>query len=421
MKIIIDVLRKYLDLTRTKGLYFTIIFSEKIFVILFHFLFISYLEKELYGLFNQINFYSNYIFGISLMGVMIPLTVSANDKNGKLFSTINNLTLFSVFISLIVSLTIFFSNDYLSVLIFGDTNFKNFLLPLIIIVLSDVISEFYIVKLRINEEIIKYSNFLFFRTLIRLSSIIIVYLISSSYLISILLSSLVYLLFSTSVFARDIDVNYFFNFNITDCKKYLKQGLNFLIIYILSTASLALINLVITQKFDLENLAVYNFNNTLSNIPITIVSYIVFYTIPNYSKNFSEIGLKKSLKKLSKNILLAMVISFSFLIISIFLYDFIITFLNIDNSYSDKYQYLLIFLLNTIIVINNFIQIPIFNEKRFRFLLYLNSVIFLTNLLMVYFYPFQYEINTPIYTTLLAQLIFTISLTIFLIKNFNLK
>ena len=171
MKIIIDVLRKYLDLTRTKGLYFTIIFSEKIFVILFHFLFISYLEKELYGLFNQINFYSNYIFGISLMGVMIPLTVSASDKNGKLFSTINNLTLFSVFISLIVSLTIFFSNEYLSVFIFGDTDFKNFLVPLIIIVLSDVISEFHIVKLRVNEEIIKYSKFLFFRTLIRLSSI----------------------------------------------------------------------------------------------------------------------------------------------------------------------------------------------------------------------------------------------------------
>ena len=50
---------------------------------LFHFLFISYLERELYGLFNQINFYSNYIFGISLMGVMLPLTVSASDKNEK--------------------------------------------------------------------------------------------------------------------------------------------------------------------------------------------------------------------------------------------------------------------------------------------------------------------------------------------------
>ena len=421
MKSLIRVLKKYLDLNRTKGLYFSILFFEKIFVMLFHFLFILYLERELYGLFNQINFYSNYIFGISLMGVMLPLTVSASDKNEKLFSTINNLTLFSIIISFIISLAIFFSNEYLSEFIFGSGNFKNFLVPLIIIVLSDVISEFYIVKLRIKEEIIKYSKFLFFRTLIRLSSIVIIYIIFSSYLIAILLSSIVYLLFSTSVFVRDIDVNYFFKFNITDCKKYLKQGFNFLIIYILSTASLALINLVITQKFELKNLAVYNFNNTLSNIPITIVSYIVFYTIPNYSKNFSEIGLRESLKKLSKNILLAMVISFSFLIISVFFYDFIIIFFNIDNSYSDKYQYLLIFLLNTIIVINNFIQIPILNEKRFRFLLYLNSVIFLTNLLMVYFYPFQYEINTPIYTTLLTQLIFTISLTIFLIKNFKLK
>ena len=421
MKLIIELLKNYLYLSKIKVLYFSILFSEKIIVILFHFLFISFIERELYGLYNQINFYSNFIFGISLMGVMIPLTVSTRDKNVKLFTTINNLTIFSIFISILVSLTIFFSKEFLSFFIFGDTDFKNFLIPLIIIVLSDVISEFYIVKLRINEEIIKYSKFLFLRTLIRLSSIIILYIISSSYLIAILLSSLVYLLFSTSVFARDIDIKFFFKFNFTDCKKYLKQGLNFLIIYILSTASLALINLVITQKFDLENLAVYNFNNTLSNIPITIVSYIVFYTIPNYSKNFDIIGLRESLKNLSKNILLAMVISFSFLIISIVLYDFIIILLKIDNSYSDKYQYLLIFLLNTIIVINNFIQIPILNEKRFRFLLYLNSVIFLTNLLMVYFYPFKYEINTPIYTTLLTQLIFTISLTIFLIKNFKLK
>jgi len=292
---------------------------------------------------------------------------------------------------------------------------------MIIIVLSDVISEFYIVKLRINEQILKYSKFLFFRTFIRLSSVVIFYIISSSYLIALLLSSLVYLLFSSSVFKRNIDLNIFFKFNFTDCKKYLKQGLNFLIIYILSTASLALINLVITQKFELENLAVYNFNNTLSNIPITIVSYIVFYTVPNYSKNINEIGLKESLKKLFKNILLAMVIIFSFLIISIILYDFIIIFLNIDNSYSDKYQYLLIFILNTIIVINSFVQIPILNEKNFRFLLYSNAFIFLINFLMFYFYPFKYEINTPIYTTLLTQIFFTISLVAFLIYNFKLK
>jgi len=421
VKFIIDSFKKYLDFSETKGLYLTILFSEKIFVILFHFLFITYLEKELYGLYNQINFYSNYIFGISLMGVIIPLTVSASDKNDKLFSTINNLTLFSIIISLIISFTVFFLSEFFSVFIFGGANFKNFLVPMIIIVLSDVISEFYIVKLRINEQILKYSKFLFFRTFIRLSSVVIFYIISSSYLIALLLSSLVYLLFSSSVFKRNIDLNIFFKFNFTDCKKYLKQGLNFLIIYILSTASLALINLVITQKFELENLAVYNFNNTLSNIPITIVSYIVFYTVPNYSKNINEIGLKESLKKLFKNILLAMVIIFSFLIISIILYDFIIIFLNIDNSYSDKYQYLLIFILNTIIVINSFVQIPILNEKNFRFLLYSNAFIFLINFLMFYFYPFKYEINTPIYTTLLTQIFFTISLVAFLIYNFKLK
>lgn len=421
MKSLIRVLKKYLDLNRTKGLYFSILFFEKIFVMLFHFLFISYLERELYGLFNQINFYSNYIFGISLMGVMLPLTVSASDKNEKLFSTINNLTLFSIIISFIISSAIFFSNEYVSEFIFGSGNFKNFLVPLIIIVLSDVISEFHIVRLRINEEILKYSKFLLFRTFIRLSSIVIGYIIFSSYIIAILFSSIIYLLFSTSVYIRNIETINFFKFNFNECNKFLKQGLNFLVIYILSTASLALINLVITQKFELENLAVYNFNNTLSNIPITIVSYIVFYTIPNYSKNFIEIGLKESLKKLSKNILLAIFIIFSFLIISIILYDFIIIFLNIDNSYSDKYQYLLIFLLNTTIVINNFIQIPILNEKKFRFLMYLNSFIFLTNFLLVYFYPFKYEINTPIYTTFLTQIILTISLTIFLIKNFKLK
>ena len=58
-------------------------------------------------------------------------------------------------------------------------------------------------------------------------------------------------------------------------------------LFLLNTFSTLLINLILVNQFDVETLAVYSFNMMLASVPISILSYITFYSLTDFSNNYN--------------------------------------------------------------------------------------------------------------------------------------
>ena len=83
------------NLSRKKLIYFIILFLEKSILISTHIYFINFLNRDLYGLYNQINFLSGFIVNFSLLGTLIPIVLNAKkDSTYRYDNLINTLQLF---------------------------------------------------------------------------------------------------------------------------------------------------------------------------------------------------------------------------------------------------------------------------------------------------------------------------------------
>ena len=156
------------NLNRDKILYFFLLFLEKASVLVFHFYFINKIAQEFYGVFSQSNYISGLVSNILLFGVAIPFVInsaSINKHQDELLRFFKNLSLFVSFILIVLGLIF---GNFFSDLIFGDSTYKVYLFVLGLLIVSDIISEYFNLFNRIRSNLITHSKFIFFRTLVRI-------------------------------------------------------------------------------------------------------------------------------------------------------------------------------------------------------------------------------------------------------------
>ena len=107
-----------------------------------------------------------------------------------------------------------------------------------------------------------------------------------------------------------------------EIKTLFNEGMRFIILYIIVTTSSLLINLLVVNQFNIETLAIYSFNFMLASIPITILQYITFYSLPDFSKRYSESGQIRE-SNFFKDIIFTLFLFVIFFIAVYFLYDLI--------------------------------------------------------------------------------------------------
>ena len=91
-----------------------------------HIYFINYLNRDLYGLYNQINFVSSCV-NFSLLGTLVPIVLSAKENNKYDYNKlINSLQLLFLAIIIFFSLIFITFKSEISYLLFGYDDFKIF-------------------------------------------------------------------------------------------------------------------------------------------------------------------------------------------------------------------------------------------------------------------------------------------------------
>ena len=357
-----------LNIEKSKIIYFSVLITEKLIVLLFHFFVVNYLSIDSYGIFNQTNFISAVLQNILMFGVAIPFIVAVS-KDNRLEKFFYN---FFLPTSLIVSVLIFFTiivfGEYFTNIIFGDPAFKNYLLILLIVIVADIFSEYIIVKHRVEAQLKYHSNFILIRTVIKISVLLIIFYLTNNFFIAFLISSLSYLLLTLIISFVYFDLRpstYYslLNKNIDQIKSLFNEGFQFLIIYLILTTSSILINILIVNKFDISTLAIYNFNFMLASAPITILGYITFYALPDFSKLTSNSDDIMS-SNILKDLLFSSVIFLIFFVGIYFLYDLIISIIN--EFYADKFLFSLIFISNFVFMVNNYFQFPLLSNKKYK-------------------------------------------------------
>ena len=245
--------------------------------------------------------------------------------------------------------------------------------------------------------------------------IISVYLLLNDFLIAYGISSIVYLLFII-IFSNKIG---FISFKIFEEFQNLKKsiyqlfsnGYKFLALYLLGTFSGLLINLILVNQFNIETLAIYTFNLTLASIPITLSQYITFYSLPDFS---SKYNLNKSLgsKSLMKDVLFTVSVFGLIFILFYFFYDYIFLYF-INPDYSSKVLFMLIFLANTLYMLNNFIQFPLLTENKYSSILVIISISVFVNIVFLYSNANSMTILTPVIGLLIANSLILILLCLY--------
>lgn len=409
----------FFELDKRKVLYFLLLFLEKTFLILFHIYFINYLDRDLYGLFNQLNFLSGFLVNISLLGTLIPIVIfSKQKKNFDYYGILNAMQFLFIAVVFLIGLAFIVFNQYFTIYFFGDKNYVNYIFLIIIITLLDLFSEIFIQKTRIEDNLIKYSKFILFRTIVRLLVLLIVYKLTGSFYISILLSIFSYFLLVVQKIKISFSILNLYNKNkFSIIKGFLKQGFYFLLIYIFTAGNIFIINTILASKFKLESLAIYNFNNTFASFPLTFTSYIIFYSLPQFAD--SNYNNHKKIKKYLKDIFFALfILLFSYSFLRIF-YEDLITFISKDPNYQNLYLFDLISIANILIMINSFFQFPLLNEHKYGKITLIQFVGVLFTICSLLFSE-TLNIDTPIYFVLISNLIMLILyllFTIFYAKN----
>ena len=199
-----------LNLEKRKIIYFSVLITEKLFVLSFHFFVVNYLSSESYGIFNQTNFISAFFQNILMFGVAIPFIVEVS-KDYRLEKIFYNFFLpSSLIVSVLIFLIIIVFGEYFTIIIFGDPIFKNYLLILLIVIAADIFSEYIIVKHRVEDKLKYHSNFILFRTVIKISVLLMIFYLTDNFFLAFLISSISYLLLTLIISYLYLNRIYFF-------------------------------------------------------------------------------------------------------------------------------------------------------------------------------------------------------------------
>lgn len=411
----------FFNIDKQKIKYFSLLLLEKIIFIGFHLYFVNEISRDYYGIFTQTNYISSFITNIILLGFAIPFLINSTKTNHSYDNDIFQFfKSFSILISFLIIPIFLVFGIYFSNFIYGDAAYLSYLIILLLTIITDTISEYFNLHNRIQSNLSIYSNFILSRTIVRVLSLLSIFIVSKDFFISYFISSL---LFLTYVLFSSRKIGFFsknllklFNDHRQKILKLLNDGFKFLSLYILNSASGLLVNLILVNRFDVETLAIYSFNLTLASIPITISQYITFYSLPDFSKKFFS---NKSEGRISlvRDILFSISVFFIIFIIIYFTYDTI--FFNFINpDYSNKNLFILVFFANTLFMINNFIQFPLLSENRYTSVLLIASFSLIVNVSYLSLTSEHITIFTPVIGLLIAN---SLMLVLLFIYNFNLK
>tara|TARA_Y100001958_G_scaffold158430_1_gene156265 strand:- start:11408 stop:12682 length:1275 start_codon:yes stop_codon:yes gene_type:complete len=387
--------------------YYSILILDKIISVFFLFFLAKILTESEYGLYSMSISISSYISNILLFGIGTPILVifsKSSNLSKKTFEVIINLFKISILSLFFFSVFLITFNKFFSRNLFGDESYVIFLLPLIIIFVFDIISEYNIIYHRIKERFIINSKFLIFRNLIRILSFLIFYQLDYSFILSFLFSyllALFYTLRQNSFFIKFISSVYYSGILLEKKSiesKILKEGFLFLIIYILMNFNLYFINFYIINFIALETYATYAFNLTIVNAPFTIINFLVYYSFPKY---LYENKKKLSYKNLIKDFLLGVIVILSFFLFIYFIYDFLLFQLS-KNSFSNFNLLTIIYIYMFMNSVVNFLCFPILKEKKYLKLILIFLISILINLTVI-FLTESINIYKPILSLIFAQ------------------
>ena len=234
-----------------------------------------------------------------------------------------------------------------------------------------------------------------------------IFYLTDNFFLAFLISSISYLLLTLIISYLYFDLrpsNYYnlYQKNVYKIKSLFYEGFQFLIIYIIMTTSSILINLLIVKNFDISTLAIYNFNFMLASAPITILGYITFYALPDFSRLTSNSDDIMS-SNIFKDLLFSSIIFLIFFVAIFSIYDIIISLIN--EFYADRFLFSLIFISNFVFMINNYLQFPLLSKKKYNNLIFITLISLSFNLVYLFFINKNFTILTPIYGFLIANII----------------
>ena len=398
--------------------YFILLGIDKIINIIYTIYIVKLLTESEYGIYGFTISFSSYASNILLLGIGTPIVVIIGKSEylkNNLESILVKLLSFSFVLYLILTILIFFYSNSLSELFYDDIKNKIFLFVLLLIILLDTLVVYKSLSYRLTDRFVDNASFIFRSNFIKILVFICVLFISKNFFYAFSISAICTLVFVllSDRFIKKIINNIVFSIDFRIFKNeilILKEGIPFLFIYFLMNFSLYLINFLIVNKLSLENYATYNFNFTLAFLPMSFISYIVFYSFPKYVSNSYS-------NKLNKQLILDLILGLFFILIyyvlTFFIYNYLLDLVG-KSSYSNFSLFSIIYFSMIMTAVINFLYFPLLNDKRYLRIISIISISIFVNIAFLLINN-VFKIHTPSIGLILSQL------TIFILFLFSIN
>ena len=387
--------------------YFILLAIDKIINIIYTIYIVKLLTEFEYGIYGFTISFSSYASNILLLGIGTPIVVIIGKSEflkKNIESIIVKLFSFSLILYLGLAFFIYFYSNSLSEIFYDDSKNKIYLIVLLLIILLDTIVAYKSISFRLLDDFVDNASFLLKSNSIKILVFIFVILISKNFFYAFFSSAICTLIFVllSDGFFKKIKNNIVFSVDFKIFKNeilIIKEGIPFLFIYFLMNFSLYLINFLIVNKLSLENYATYNFNFTLAFLPMSFISYIVFYSFPKYVSNSYS-------KNLNKQLILDLTLGLFFILIyyvlTFFIYNYLLDLVG-KSSYSNFSLFSIIYFSMVMTAIINFLYFPLLNDKRYLRIICIICISILVNIAYLLIND-VFKIHTPSIGLILSQL-----------------
>ena len=386
--------------------YFVLLAFDKIINIIYTLYIVKLLTESEYGIYGFTISFSSYTSNILLLGIGTPIVVIIGKSEflkKNIESIIVKLFSFSLILYLGLAFMICVYSNLVSELFYNDSKNKIYLIVLLSTILLDTIVAYKSMSFRLLDEFVDNASFLLKSNSVKILVFVCVILLSKNFFYAFSISSICTLIFAllSDGFIKKVRNNIIFSIDLKVFKneiQILKEGIPFLFIYFLMNFSLYLINFLVVNKLSLENYATYNFNFTLAFLPMSFISYIVFYSFPKYvSNSFSN----NSNKQLILDLTLGLTFILVYYVLIFFVYNFVLDQVG-KSSYSNFTLFTVIYFSMLMTAIINFLYFPLLHDKKYSRIIYIISISIFVNLAYLLVND-EFKIHTPSIGLILSQ------------------
>jgi O-antigen/teichoic acid export membrane protein len=397
--------------------YFIFLLLDKIFNVIFSLYIVKLLTESEYGIYGFTISFSSFASNILLLGIATPIVVIIG-KNPNLKENFEEILVKLISVSFILyvvfAVIIILKLDWVSQIFYNDIKNSFFLFVLLTMVFSDIIISYRTIHFRLFDRFVDNARFILQLNLIKILVFVAILFVTENFFYAFYASSFCTLIFV--VFSYDFFWKLYRKFiwktgseNFRMARPILIEGLPFLVIYILMNFSLYLINFLIVDKLSLESYATYNFNFTCAFLPMSFVSYVVFYSFQNYVTDASESKFPRQVFSDLSLGLLGIVIYYVFFWLA---YDYILDFVG-KGAYSNFTLFTLIYISMVMTAVSNFLYFPLYKDRRYSRVIFVTGLSVLVNIAYLFLNE-EFQITTPsiglILSLLVIILLFLISI-----------